>query len=230
MLVEAPGGPAALYSLDDNLVYRRNGKEITIGLKPEETTLAPGAPITMKLGYLGAPSETDLEVLRNYFRTLSDPQRVKATVPVSGDGIALHLDGTSGSANLRFDNLKLNAFLPVVMAGLPPNLDAWIVDRTLPAPNWRQIVKKDDVAYAVLPCDANKDYFIGCPVQADSRDLHLSLCNTLPGQWLITLHNPTDQDITTAVWTAKDWPCFSLPRKTYTIPAGSSVEVPEQSR
>ena len=230
VLVEAPGGPAALYSMDDNLVYQRRGQELTIGLKPQDTTIPKGAPITMKLGYLGAPSETDLEAFRHYFATLAGPLPLTATSPVTGDGIAVHLDGKPGSASLRFENLKLNAFLPVVMEGLPPNADAWIVDRTLKAPNWRQIVKKDGIAYAVLPCDAKKDYFIGCPVQAANPALHITLCNTLPQQWVVTLHNPTDSALTTAVWTARDWPIFALNRKAYTIPAGSSVEVRVQQR
>ncbi|HOF88337.1 MAG TPA: hypothetical protein PLZ36_09585, partial [Armatimonadota bacterium] len=34
ILVDAPGGPAALYSLDDNLIYKRRGQELSIGLHP----------------------------------------------------------------------------------------------------------------------------------------------------------------------------------------------------
>jgi hypothetical protein len=230
VLVDASGGPAALYSMDDNLVYERSGQSLIIGLKPPATTIPKGAPITMKIGYLGAPSETDLEVMRHYFTTLTAPLAVTATSALTGDGIALHLDGKLGSADLRCDNLKLHALLPVMMGGLPANEDAWIVDRTHPAPNWRQIVKKNETAYATLPCDATKDFFIGCPVQAEDPALHITLCNTLPQQWVLTLHNPTDAAITTPVWSAKNWPLFTLARKVYTIPAGSSVEVPVQQR
>jgi len=224
-LVDATGGPAALYSMDDNLVYWRHGKELYIGLQPQGDVIAKDTAITCKIGYLGAPGGTDLSVLKRYFATLSSPLSMKATAPLTGDGIALHLDASKGSAGLRFDALNLNAFLPVVVEGLQPNWDAWVLDRTLKAPNWRQIVKVDGTAYAVLFNDTKKDYYLGHPVQGDNPTVKISLCNTLQQEWQVTLHNPTDAAITTTVWSDKNWPAFRLARKKVTIPAGSSVEI-----
>lgn len=229
ILVDAAGGPAALYSLDDNLFYRRHGKEVAIGSKPDVGILPNGAPITMKLGYLGSPSDTPFAAFRHYFATLQNPP-ITASAAFTGDGIAVHLDGSAGSADLSYPDLQLNSFLPVVMRDLPENWDAWIIERTRTAPNWRQIVKKDDTAYAALPTDGKKAFFIGCPVQAGNRTLHITLCNTLPKQWVVSLHNPTNTAITTNVWTAKGWGIFTLKAKPYTIPAGSSVEIAIQTK
>ena len=112
------------------------------------------------------------------------------------------------------------------MDGLQPNWDAWVVDETLPAPNWRQVVKTEGTAYAVLPCDSAKHYFLGHPVMADNPAVKISLCNTLPGQWVITLHNPTDAAIQTRIQTTSGWTPFTLQPTTCTIPAGASVEIP----
>ncbi len=56
VLVDEEGGPAALYSLDDELVYRIAGDSINFGKCPAEKTLAIDSPITGKIGYLGAPA------------------------------------------------------------------------------------------------------------------------------------------------------------------------------
>ncbi len=229
ILLDAPGGPAALFSMDDDLIYKRHGKEVTLGKNPGVKSLPNGAAITLKLGYLGSPSDTDFQAFRHYFAMLQNPP-LTSTAPFSGDGLAIHLDGRAGSADLSFPDMKLNAYLPVVMTGLPEHADAWIVERTRTTPNWRQIVKNGDTAYAALPTDGKKAYFIGCPVQAGHRNLHITLCNTLAKQWVVTLHNPTNNPITTDVWTAKGWGIFTLKPKPYTIPAGSSVEMTIQAK
>ncbi|OPZ80746.1 MAG: hypothetical protein BWY76_03261 [bacterium ADurb.Bin429] len=86
-------------------------------------------------------------------------------------------------------------------------------------------MKDGATAYAALFADGKKDYFIGCPVQAGNPNLRIRLCNTLGKQWVVSLHNPTNVPIITDVWTAKNWPLFTLKKTAYTVPAGSSVEI-----
>ncbi len=109
---------------------------------------------------------------------------------LTGDGIAAHIDGKTGAVELSCDPLALHAYLCLQMDGLQPNWDAWVVDETLPAPNWCQVVKTEGTAYVVLPCDSKKRYFLGHPVTADNPQVKISLCNILPHQWVISLHNP----------------------------------------
>jgi len=225
VLVYAEGGPAALYSLDDEMRYAVKGGQVSLGKCPAEKTLAKDTPITMKLGYLGSAGGTELEVLRRYFAVLNAPPIKVTGGTFTGDGIAVHIDGHAGAVTLDSAPLPFNAYLCVEMTNLQPNWDAWIVDQSIPAPNWRQVVKNDGIAYAALPCATPKRYFLGHPVMADNPALKISLCNTLPDQWQLTLHNPTDQAITTQVWTAPQWTPFKLRKKRYTIPAGDSVEV-----
>ena len=223
VLVNAVGGPGALVSMDDNLVYYLRGG-INIGLRPQGDVIAKGAEINGKIGYVGSPSDTDLAVLRNYITSMNGPLPITGA-PVTGDGIAAHFDGKQTGVTFRFAPLKLYAFLSVVLEHMQPNWDVWVIDRTLKTPNWRQVVTAGETAYAVLPCDAKKDYFLGHPVLADSPALHISVCNTLPGHWQLTLHNPTDQPITTAVWSNKDWSAFRLKKTTVTVPAGDCVDM-----
>ena len=231
VLVDEVGGPAGLVSMDDALVYSRRGNEITIGLRPAGQTIPKGTPLECKIGYVGSPAGTDLAVLRKYFEVLGGALSVSVS---SGkavcDGVAAHLDGNRSSVNLRFDAMPLNAFLPVVVENLQKNWDAWLVDRTLKTPNWRQIMKADETAYVVLPCDEKKDIFLGHPVLADKPEIVISLCNLLPGQWLLSLHNPGDAPVTTKVRSAPDWPVFKLAEKEYTVPAGATVDVAIQEK
>jgi diguanylate cyclase (GGDEF)-like protein len=39
------------------------------------------------------------------------------------------------------------------------------------------------------------DYYLGHPILADNPNLVINVVNTVPGQWVIELHNPTDQEI-----------------------------------
>jgi len=228
ILVNEVGGPGALVSMDDHLCYRLRGG-FQIGLRPEGDIIAKGTAINGKIGYLGAPSDTDLEILRRYLATLSGPLPITGA-PALGDGIAAHFDGKQTGVKFRFAPLNLHAYLSVVLEHMQPNWDVWVVDRTLKAPNWRQVVKVDDTAYAVLPCDAKKDYFLGHPILAENTAVYISLCNTLPGHWQVTLHNPTDQPIATTVRSNPDWPVFKLRKTTVTVPAGDSLTMQIEQR
>jgi len=225
VLVEEPGGPAGLVSMDDNLVYLLRGKEVQIGLKPG-AAIAKGAAIACRIGYLGAPGGTDLEVMRRYLALMGGQLPVKVSRGrVTGDFIAARIDCGGADVDLQFEPLAIRGYLPIVLENVQKNWDVWLVDRTLRTPNWRQLPKTDDTAYAVLPCDTKKDYFLGHPVVADNKDLVINLCNLLPGQWQVSLHNPTDKPIAAKVRSASKWPVFVLKEKQYTIPAGSSVDV-----
>jgi len=70
-----------------------------------------------------------------------------------------------------------------------------------------------------------QDLFLGPPVVADRDELQISLCNLLPGQWLVTLHNPTDNEVKAKVRSSAGWSAFTLPPTDCTVPAGSSVDI-----
>ncbi len=110
--------PAALYSLDDELIYTVQGDTVNIGKCPAEKTLAKETPITGKIGFLGAPASTDLEQLRHYFAAMSAPPINITGGTLTGDGIAGHIDGKSGAVELSFEALALHAYLCLQMDGL----------------------------------------------------------------------------------------------------------------
>jgi hypothetical protein len=146
-----------------------------------------------------------------------------------GDGIAAHVDAHGVGADLRLNPMPIEAYLPVVIENAQRNWDVWLVDRTREEPNWRQLPKVAQTAYAILPCDTKRDYFLGHAILADpetGKDLVISLCNLLPGKWLVSLHNPTDQPITTKVRSAPTWPVFKLDPREITVPAGASLDIP----
>ena len=231
-LVSEVGGPAALISLDDDLVYRRTGNGLEIGLLASTNLKASGTALNAKIGYLGAPAGTDFEVFRSYLRFMGGPLKGIEVRPgrVQSDGLALHIDGGRASVELRCGAQKLNSFLPVVLENLEANWDAWMIDRTRRVPNWRQLPKAGTRAYAALPCEARGRWFLGHPVLADQPAVVISLCNLAPGQWLVSLHNPTDGELTTRIRTAPGWDIFALPAEPYTIPGGASVDVPVRAR
>ena len=83
----------------------------------------------------------------------------------------------------------------------------------------------DGTAYAAVFADEAIDLFLGHPVIADRPELRISLCNTLPGKWLVSIHNPTERAITARVESAKAWTPFTLPARSCEIAAGSSLDL-----
>jgi hypothetical protein len=83
----------------------------------------------------------------------------------------------------------------------------------------------DDTVYAAIPGDVELNHFLGHPVVADNPELVISLCNALPGQWLVTLHNPTEKGIQTTVRSVKAWAPFTLKPRRVAVAAGSSVDI-----
>jgi len=142
----------------------------------------------------------------------------------------MHLDAGKAAVEMTIAPLTLHGRLPLVVENAQPNWDVWLLDRAMKQPNWRQLPKVGATVYASLPSDVRQNLFIGPPVMAESGDLSISLCNVLPGKWLVTLHNPTDTAINTKVWSAPGWSAFKLAKKAYTVPAGSSVDIPVSTR
>ena len=227
-LMDDPGGPTGIVSLDDNLYYKISGKEIQIGLRFEDGHIPKGTPLNMKLGYMGAAASKDISDLRKYINAMSAPlpkievQTGKLTLM---DCVAMHFDGEGKGIEMRISPMGLDTRLPVLVENMHPNWDVWLLDRARKLPNWRQLPKLETIAYAAILSEESQDVFIGHPVAADSDDVRISLCNLLPGEWLITLHNPTDEEIKTTVRSAPQWEPFKLPEKPYTIPPGSSVDI-----
>ncbi|MCC6227516.1 MAG: hypothetical protein IT195_14075, partial [Microthrixaceae bacterium] len=223
------GGVTAVVSLDDKLRYELAGKELRLGLPISGGTITNGAELNMRLGYIGGAQNRTLADLRRYIAALSAPlqgvELVRGKV-VAMDGLAMHLDVARSAIEMKIAPLNLGGRLPVVLENAHPNWDTWLLDRATAAPNWRQIPKVDATAYASLPGDAAQDLFIGHPVVADRDELQISLCNLLPGQWLVSLHNPTDREVKANVRSQPAWTPFTLAAKDYTVPAGSSVDIP----
>ena len=223
------GGVTAVLSLDDNLRYEIAGKDIRIGLQMPGHEIPPGTELNIRLGYVGGAQSRTLDDLRHYIAMMSKPlPGVKITRGKLAlmDGLSMHLDAARESVEMKISPLNLDGYLPVVIENTQPNWDIWLLDRSRNKPNWRQIPKVDATAYASLPSNVAQQLFIGPPVVATSDDLHISLCNLLPGQWLVSLHNPTDQAIKATVRSLPNWSVFKLPAKEYTVPAGSSVDIP----
>ena len=229
ILADADGGPAALFSMDDNLTYRRHGNDIQLGLRWPAAAIAANSPLNTRIGYLGAPAGTDLSALRNYFTIMAAvPAGITARkgTALKTDGLVLRIDGKQQGTDIRFPVSTLKAFWPVVLEQMNPNWDVWLLDRTRQSPNWRQLPMVDGVAYATVPSDIPQNLFLGHPVLADNPAVKITLCNLLPGQWQVSLHNPTDKTLTARVWTAASWTPFKLRTKSYTLAAGSSVDIP----
>lgn len=222
------GGVTAVVSLDDNLRYEIVGKTIRLGLQVKGTELPLGTELNMRLGYLGGAQSRTIADLRRYLSLMSAPlPGVKIT---SGkltlmDGLSMHLDAARTAVEMKIAPLNLGGRLPVVIENAQPNWDVWLLDRSQQQPNWRQLPKVGATAYASLPSDVAQDLFIGHPVVADHDEVQISICNLLPGKWLVTLHNPTDKEIKTTVHNQPNWPAFTLSAKEYTLAAGSSVDI-----
>jgi hypothetical protein len=229
ILIEEAGGVAGLVSMDDKLCYTtHSGGNIDIGLAREGETILKGTPINCKIGILGAPAETPLKNLHEYFQTMGKmPPNAQVRQGVArADHIAIRIDGAKTGADLTLPaNIDLRTFWTLVVDNMNENWGVWLLDRTLPKPNWRQLPVVDKTAYAVVRSDTDKDLFLGHPVLADDEDLVISVCN-LPDRWQVTLHNPTDRNITTKVRSAKNWTPFTLAEEDVTVPAGSSTDVP----
>ncbi len=228
-LLKDEGGELAVFSLDDNLRYEYVGNDqIRIGLQFKDKTLPAGTELNMKLGYLGGAQGRTLVDLRHYLTAMSAPlPEIKLTRGklVLMDGIAMHLDINRTAAAMAVSPLHLYARLPLVLENAQPNWDVWLQDHALAEPNWRQLPKAGMTAYASLPGDVAQQLFLGHPVTADNDALQISLCNLLPGQWLVSLHNPTDRAISATVRSTAGWTAFKLPAKKYLVPAGASIDI-----
>jgi hypothetical protein len=228
------GGVTALVSLDDNLRYEVvGGNNVRLGLQVDSGKIPQGMELNMRLGYIGGAEGRTLADLRHYLALMSAPL---PGVQLTGgklalmDGIAMHVDAGKAAVEMKIAPLDLQGRLQLVLENEQPNWDVWLLDRARKQPNWRQIPKVGATAYASLPSEVRQDLFIGPPVLADRDEVHLSLCNLLPGQWLVTLHNPTDNEIKANVWSAPGWSAFTLAKKQYAVPAGSSVDIPVTAR
>jgi hypothetical protein len=228
LLHASPGGVTALVGLEPGLSYEIQGTEARLGLRFEGGQIPEGAALNARIGYLAGAQCRTFDDLRHYLSMMSAPlpgMTLMRGKLLAMDSLAMRLDADRGAIELKLPPRDLHARLPVVIANAQPNWDLWLLDKTLPAPNWRQLPKVGDTAYAALPTDAAQDLFIGNPVVADRDELQISLCNLLPGQWLVTLHNPTDKEIKAKVHGAVEWTAFKLAAKEYTVPAGASVDV-----
>jgi hypothetical protein len=194
ILASEVGGPAGLISLDDNLVYRKKGDSLEIGLIPSTNLIAQGVQLNSRFGYVGAPAKTDLAVLRDYFKLMSAPLAgVKVRQgKMRMDVVAFRFDGAQRGVDVRFPAGQSPAFRHLVIENLNENWDVWLLDRTRSGPNWRQLPMADGTAYAVLPGDVVRDVFLGHPVTSDSKDLKIQLSWTSPTTWTVEAHNPTD--------------------------------------
>jgi hypothetical protein len=234
VLLKDDGGELAVYSMDDTLRYEYVGNnQIRIGLQCQDATLPAGTELHMKLGYLGGAQGRSLEDLRRYLTAMRAPlPAVKLTrgTLTRMDGIAMHVDIARTAAVMTVSPLKLYARLPLVLEHAQPNWDVWLLNAAQAQPNWRQLPKVGATAYASLPGDEQQQLFLGHPVTADRDDVCIALCNLLPGQWLVSLHNPTDRAITTTVRSTPGWTAFRLPARRYTLPAGSSIDIPVTGR
>ena len=141
------------------------------------------------------------------------------------DHIAVRLDCKGAGADLRLPASGLPMFWPLVIENINENSGLWLLDRTRKAPNLRQLPVAEGTGYAVVPSDEPRDLFIGHPVVADVPEVVISICNLLPGRWQVTLHNPTDEPISTEIRSAPAWTPFTLPETEHTIPPGSSVDI-----
>lgn len=225
----ADGGVTAVVSFDDNLRYEIAGKDVRIGLQIAGGELAKGTDLNLRIGYVGGAQGRTLADLRRYLstmRALPKGARIRHCKEIVMDGLAMHLGVAQADVEMKLVPFDLGGRLPLVLESVHPNWDVWLCDRTRKTPNWRQLPKVDTTAYASVPSDVAQDLFLGHPVVADRDELQISLCNLLPGQWLVTLHNPTDQAVTATVRSSQNWPVFTLPAKPYTVAAGSSVDIP----
>ncbi|OPZ31278.1 MAG: hypothetical protein BWZ02_00302 [Lentisphaerae bacterium ADurb.BinA184] len=227
LLVDAEGGPAGLVSLDDGLVYTRKGNEISLGARPAAGGLAAGAKLATRIGFVGSPAGTSLDTLRAFFAAMQalPPESKIQAASQRADAIALHLDGAGRGAEVKIPAVPLRANRALLLEGMNDTWDVWLLDRARPAPNWRQLPMVDGTAYAAVFADEAIDLFLGHPVIADRPELRISLCNTLPGKWLVSIHNPTERAITARVESAKAWTPFTLPARSCEIAAGSSLDL-----
>ena len=69
----------------------------------------------------------------------------------------------------------------------------------------------------------DRDVFLGHPVQASDRRLHILLADTRPGRERVWLHNSERAPITATVWRDPDFSLIPAFRKKVTVPAGGSV-------
>ncbi|HOF88657.1 MAG TPA: hypothetical protein PLZ36_11230, partial [Armatimonadota bacterium] len=226
LLIDSDGGPVGVVSLDETLVYTRKGNEIALGERPAAGGLAAGATFATRIGFVGSPAGTTLDTLHAFFAAMAAlPKGAKSSAPSRADAIALTLDGKGRGAEVKIPAVPLKANRALVLEKMHDNWDVWLLDRARKAPNWRQLPMVDGTAYATVFADEPIDLFLGHPVIADHPAVKITLCNTLPGQWVVALHNPTEQAITTRVETQKAWTPFTLKRKAYTVPAGGMVEI-----
>jgi len=223
------GGVTGVVSLDDNLRYEIAGKEARIGLQMPGAEIPKGTELNIRVGYLGGAQSRTIADLRQYIAMMSAPLpavRLQQGKLLRMDGIAMHLATAEGTIAMQLTPFKLGGYLPVVIEDAKPNWDVWLLDRARKQPNWRQLPKVDGTVYASLPSDVAQQLFLGHPVVADQDALQISLCNLLPGQWLVSLHNPTEKAITANVHSSAAWTAFKLPAKQYIVPAGSSIDIP----
>ncbi len=227
--IKGEGGWVSLISLDDDLEYVITGKGRTIefGHQTINSTIAMDAAIHTKFGYLGAPSGTSPEVFDRYFQFMaSDLASLRIQRgQIHSDGHSLQINPSQTSVELSVSELDLESYLPTRIANLQPQWETWLIDRSLPTPNWRPLPMLEDTAYATLPCDATRTYFIGHPVVCDQPDIKISISNPTPDSWQVTLHNPTDQPITTVPKVSQGWDLFEVSSTPVNLQPGTSVDL-----
>lgn len=227
--IKGEGGWVALISLDDNLKYTISGKGniIHFGHSTSDKMLPADLAIKTKFGYLGAPAETSPDTFDRYFKFMAGDLASHAIKrgTIQSDGHTLHIDAHRASVELTTQALDLDSYLPTRIENLEPQWETWLIDRSLPAPNWRPLPMLEDTAYAALPCDVARTYFIGHPVICDQPAIKITISNPTPDSWQVTLHNPTDQPITTVSKVSQGWDMFEVSSTPVTLQPGTSVDL-----
>jgi len=181
------------------------------------------------IGIGGTYNETDPDVVDKMRGSMGLDGEPAYTLQVEAGNVIsqqlfLDLDGQGAGAAFTIPKVDLPMALPITVRNLNENWPTFLVD--LDARRWRPLGMLEGVAYATLDTAAGDSHvFLGHPVTASDPRVHLSLTRISESDWVLEVHNPTDEPLEVAVTPSPFAVVLDWGGKTFSLQAGQSRTV-----
>lgn len=205
-----PFGSLAVYSLTDGLAIQTDGMNCGVGIKPTAAVMKAGTKLRARLLLVGMnklvedPAALAARVAKDYGLAGAPAYTVEARQgEVLGTKYRLDLAASPErcfvGAIAGLDKLPGN--LGCRVSGLNDHWTAFFQEQDGKQLKTRILPVEQGTAYLTLRgADNAKEFFAGHPVVADNQDIVLNVARSQDWKrWLLEVHNPTDQSVTTWV-------------------------------